>query len=341
MIGRAGTGVDNVDVDAATRRGIIVANAPGANMVSAAEHARGAAAGGGAEHPPGTRRADRGAVGALAVRRSRAGDKTLGIVGFGRIGQLVAARARGLGMKVIVHDPFVSAERCRELQVLPVSLEELWQQADFITLHAPLTPETRHVVNDESIAAMRPGVRIVNAARGELVDIDALVRGLESGKVAGAGSDVFPTEPYTDGEVLTLPNVVVTPHLGASTREAQDRAGVVVAEQVVAALTGQFVSNAVNIPQVGAEDMEVLGPYLPLARHLGRIAVGLCDLGTTGLEVVYSGGALGVRHPAAHRRRGRGCAFGPLGRARQSRQRRAAGRQPWHRGCTSRAAGSR
>ncbi len=290
VIGRAGTGVDNVDVDAATRRGIIVANAPGANMVSAAEHALGLLLAVARNIPQA-----HAALTAGRWERSRFGgvelaDKTLGIVGFGRIGQLVSSRARGLGMKVIVHDPFVTAERCRELQVLPVSLEELWQQADFITLHAPLTPETRHVINDGSIALMRPGVRVVNAARGELVDIDALVRGLESGKVAGAGLDVFPTEPYTDGAVLKLPNVVVTPHLGASTREAQDRAGVVVAEQVVAALTGQFVSNAVNIPQVGAEDMEVLGPYLPLARHLGRIAVGLCDLGTTGLEVVYSGG---------------------------------------------------
>ncbi len=153
----------------------------------------------------------------------------------------MSARARALGMKVLVHDPFVSAERCRELQVTQVTLDELWAQAEFITLHAPLTPETRHVVNDESIAAMRPGVRIVNDARGDLVDIDALVRGLESGKIAGAGLDVFPSEPYTEGEVLKLPNVVVTPHLGASTREAQDRAGVIVAEQVVAALTGEFV----------------------------------------------------------------------------------------------------
>ncbi len=290
VIGRAGTGVDNVDVEAATRRGIIVVNAPGANMVSAAEHAVGLLLAVARNIPQA-----HAALTAGRWERSRfAGvelaSKTLGIVGFGRIGQLVAARARGLGMKVVVYDPFVSAERCRELQVTPVSLEELWPQAEFVTLHAPLTAETRHVINDESIAAMLPGVRIVNAARGELVDIDALVRGLESGKVAGAGLDVFPSEPYVDGEVLKLPNVVVTPHLGASTREAQDRAGLVVAEQVEAALTGQFVSNAVNIPQVGSEDMEVLGPYLPLARHLGRIAVGLCDLGTSGLEIVYSGG---------------------------------------------------
>ena len=188
VIGRAGTGVDNVDVEAATRRGIIVVNAPGANMVSAAEHAVGLLLAVARNIPQA-----HAALTAGRWERSRfAGvelaSKTLGIVGFGRIGQLVAARARGLGMKVVVYDPFVSAERCRELQVTPVSLEELWPQAEFVTLHAPLTAETRHVINDESIAAMLPGVRIVNAARGELVDIDALVRGLGIRQSRGCGT---------------------------------------------------------------------------------------------------------------------------------------------------------
>ncbi len=289
VVGRAGTGVDNVDVDAATRHGVIVANAPGSNMVAAAEHAIGLLLAVARNIPQAHEALTHGRWERSKFGGVELADKTLGIVGFGRIGQLVSARARALGMKVIVHDPFVSAERARELQVAQVSLDELWAQAEFITLHAPLTAETRHVINDASIAAMRDGVRIVNDARGDLVDIDALVRGLESGKIAGAGLDVFPTEPYTDGAVLKLPNVVVTPHLGASTREAQDRAGVIVAEQVAAALSGEFVANAVNIPQVGAEAMEVLGPYLPLARQLGKMALGLCDLGPEGLEVLYSG----------------------------------------------------
>ncbi len=286
VIGRAGTGVDNVDVPAATRRGIVVANAPGSNMVAAAEHAVGLLLAVARNIPQ--------AHAALRAGRweRRNGvelaDKTLGVVGFGRIGQLVAARARGLEMRVIAYDPVVSAERIMELQVAPVSLDELWQQADFVTLHAPLTNETRHLVGRDSLARMRRGVRIVNAARGELVDLDALVEALESGQVAGAGLDVFPTEPYTEGRILELDNVVVTPHLGASTREAQDRAGVIVAEQVAAALDGRLVSNAVNIPQVRAEDMEVVGPYLPLARRLGTMATGLCGRGTR-IGVVYSG----------------------------------------------------
>jgi D-3-phosphoglycerate dehydrogenase len=287
VIGRAGTGVDNVDVAAATRRGIIVANAPGSNMVAAAEHAIGLLLAVARNIP----QADAALRAGRWERRNgvELAGKTLGVVGLGRIGQLVAARALGLGMRVIAHDPFVPEERARELGVTPLGLEELWAGAEFITLHAPLTSDTRHLVDEAAIAQMRPGVRIVNAARGDLVDLDALVAALKDGRVAGAGLDVFPSEPYTQGEVLTLPNVVVTPHLGASTQEAQDRAGVIVAEQVVAALDGRLVSNAVNIPQLRPEDLEVVGPYLPLARRLGAMATGLCGRGGT-LDVVYSGG---------------------------------------------------
>ncbi len=287
VIGRAGTGVDNVDVRAATRRGIIVANAPGSNMVAAAEHAVGLLLAVARNIPQ--------AHSALKQGRwerhngVELADKTLGVIGFGRIGQLVAARARGLGMKVLVHDPFVSADRFRELQVTGAELDELWTLSEFITLHAPLSDDTRHLVNADSLSRMRPGVRIINAARGGLVDLDALVDALRSGHVAGAGLDVFPTEPYTHGAVLELDNVVVTPHLGASTHEAQDRAGLVVAEQVAAALEGRFVSNAVNIPQVRAEELEMVGPYLPLAEKLGAMATGLCGAGGA-VDIVYSGG---------------------------------------------------
>jgi D-3-phosphoglycerate dehydrogenase len=274
VIGRAGVGVDNVDVDAATRRGIVVANAPESNIVSAAEHTIGlllALA----------RNIPQAHAALLAGRweRSKWGgvelaDKILGVLGFGRIGRQVTRRALGLQMKVVAYDPFVSAERFRELGVESASLDEVLARADFVTLHLPLNDDTRHSIDAAAIAKMRDGVRIVNAARGELLDEDALVAALASGKVAGAAIDVFAQEPY-NGPLLAAPNIVVTPHLAASTDEAQDRAGVIVAEQVVAALEGGLVTNAVNIPTVGADDLEVLGPYIPLAAKLGRFAMEL------------------------------------------------------------------
>lgn len=271
VIGRAGVGVDNVDVDAATRRGIVVANAPESNVVSAAEHTIGLLVALARNIPQ--------AHGALMEgrwERSKWGgvelaDKTLGVLGFGRIGRQVARRAVGLQMKVVAYDPFVVAERFRELGVEHASLEEVLARSDFITLHLPLTDDTRGSIDAAAFAAMRDGVRLVNAARGELVDEQALIAALESGKVAGAAVDVFSEEPYS-GPLLNAPNIVVTPHLAASTDEAQDRAGVIVAEQVVAALEGGLVTNAVNIPAIGPDDLEVLGPFLPLAAKLGRLA---------------------------------------------------------------------
>jgi len=274
VIGRAGVGVDNVDVDAATRRGIVVANAPESNVVSAAEHTIGLLLALARNIPQ--------AHGALVEgrwERSKWGgvelaDKVLGVLGFGRIGRQVARRALGLQMKVIAYDPFVAAERFRELGVESRSFDDVLAGSDFLTIHLPLTDETRRVIGADAIAKMRDGVRIVNAARGDLVDDDALVAALESGKVAGAAIDVFVPEPY-DGPLVKAPNVVVTPHLAASTDEAQDRAGMIVAEQVAAALEGGLVTNAVNIPTIGADDLEVLGPYVPLAAKLGRFAMAL------------------------------------------------------------------
>jgi D-3-phosphoglycerate dehydrogenase len=199
-------------------------------------------------------------------------DKTLGVLGFGRIGRRVARRALGLGMHVIGYDPFVAPDRFRELGVdYAETPESVLEAADFITLHLPLTDETRGFVGSDVLERMRDGVRIVNAARGELVDEAALAAAIRSGKVAGAALDVFSAEPY-DGELLGLENVVVTPHLAASTDEAQDRAGLIVAEQVVAALDGCLVTNAVNIPVVGVEDLECSAIH-PLAAKLGRLAV--------------------------------------------------------------------
>jgi D-3-phosphoglycerate dehydrogenase len=289
VIGRAGIGVDNVDVAAATKRGIVVANAPQSNIVAAAEHTFALLLSLARNIPQA-----HGSLVAGRWERSRFGgvevyEKTLGILGFGRIGQLVAARARGFGMRVLAFDPFVSAERFRELGVDKADASSaLYAESDFITLHLPRTPETRGWLDADAFAAMRDGVRIVNCARGELIDDAALKDALDAGKVAGAALDVFPIEPITDYALFGYPNVVVTPHLGASTTEAQDRAGVQTAEQVVAALTGGVVSTAVNIPAIAAEDRDVLGPFVPLVERLGRLVSGLAP-GVERIEVEYFG----------------------------------------------------
>ncbi len=277
VIGRAGVGVDNVDVDAATRRGIIVANAPESTVVSAAEHTIGLLVALARNIPQAHAALKQGRWERSAYGGTELAGKTLGVLGFGRIGQQVARRALGLGMRVVAYDPYVAADRFRELGAERVeSPEDVYAAADFLTLHLPLTPETRGSIGTAAFEAMRPGVRVVNAARGPLLDEDALLAALRSGRVAGAALDVFNDEPYS-GPLLELDNVVVTPHLAASTGEAQDRAGVIVAEQVAAALEGGLVSNAVNIPVIGADDLEVLGPYVPLASRLGRIAMELTD----------------------------------------------------------------
>ena len=291
VIGRAGVGVDNVDVEAATRRGIIVANAPESTVVSAAEHTIGLLVALARNIPQAHAALKQGRWERNAYGGIELAGKTLGVLGFGRIGQQVARRALGLGMHVVAYDPYVAAERFRELGAEQVETpEDVYAAADFLTLHLPLTAETRGSVGAAAFAAMRPGVRIVNAARGPLVDEEALLAALKSGQVAGAALDVFDSEPYT-GPLLELDNVVVTPHLAASTGEAQDRAGVIVAEQVAAALEGGLVTNAVNIPVLGADDLEVLGPYVPLAARLGRIAMELAD-GAAEEIVVTAYGAL-------------------------------------------------
>ena len=289
VIGRAGVGVDNVDVEAATRRGIVVANAPESTVISAAEHTVGLLFALSRHIPQAHAALSQG-----RWERSRFGGielagKALGVLGFGRIGQQVARRALGLEMRVVAYDPFVAKERFRELGVERVETpEELYTAADFVTLHLPLTEETRHSIDAEAIEKMRDGVRIVNAARGELVDEDALIDALRSGKVAAAALDVFSSEPYS-GPLLEFENVVATPHLAASTEEAQDRAGLIVAEQIVAALEGGLVTNAVNIPTLRAEDIEALAPYIPLAAKLGRFAMELAQGRAERIELTYYG----------------------------------------------------
>ncbi|HEY4996495.1 MAG TPA: phosphoglycerate dehydrogenase, partial [Solirubrobacteraceae bacterium] len=277
-IGRAGVGVDNVDVPAATKRGIVVANAPESNVVTAAEHTMALLLALARNIPQAYESLIAGKWDRAKYSGVELYEKTLGIIGFGRIGQLVAQRARGFGMRVLAFDPFVSAERYRDLGVDKAdSPEDIYAQADFITIHLPKTPETEGFLGAEAFAAMRDGARVLNVARGGLIDEAALKDALDSGKLGGAALDVFPSEPITEHPLFGYPNVVVTPHLGASTAEATDRAGYQSAEQVVAALTGGVVSTAVNIPAIGAEDMETLGPFLPLATQLGRLAMELAE----------------------------------------------------------------
>jgi D-3-phosphoglycerate dehydrogenase / 2-oxoglutarate reductase len=290
VIGRAGVGIDNVDVEAATRRGIVVANAPESTVVSAAEHTIGLLVALTRNIPQAHAALKQGRWDRKVYGGVELADKTLGVLGFGRIGQQVARRAAGLGMRLIAYDPFVAPDRFRELGVERADdLDAVYAAADFVTLHLPLTDETRGAISTDALAKMRDGVRIVNAARGELIDEDALIEALRSGKVGGAALDVFSSEPY-DGPLLELDNVVATPHLAASTEEAQDRAGVIIAEQVAAALEGGLVTNAVNIPVIGAEDLETLGAYIPLAAKLGRLAMELAEGRVEELRLTYFGG---------------------------------------------------
>jgi D-3-phosphoglycerate dehydrogenase len=287
VVGRAGTGVDNVDIDAATKRGILVVNAPESNSVAAAEHTVALMLALCRNIPQ--------AHGALVSgdwARSRYGGtelygKTLGVIGFGRIGQLVAQRARSFDMSVVGFDKFVSAERFRELGVEGVEdTNELYERADFVTIHLPKTPETINWIDATALTRMKDGVRIVNCARGELIDLEALEAALESGKVAGAALDVFPEEPTTEHPLFGRENVVVTPHLGASTAEAQDRAGTDTAMQVRAALTGGVVTTAVNL---GAPLPEAVAPFVPLCSSLGTLAQGLAQGAVDRVEATFRG----------------------------------------------------
>jgi D-3-phosphoglycerate dehydrogenase len=276
VIGRAGVGVDNVDIDAATKRGIIVVNAPQSNVVTAAEHTVALMMSLARNIP----RANEGMHQGRWERSKLSGvelyGKTLGIIGFGRIGQLVAERAQGLAMNVVAYDPYVSAERYKELGVEKAEdSDAIYAVADFITIHLPKTPETTGWLGTDAFAKVKKGVRVLNVARGGLIDEDALKVALDAGQVGGAALDVFPKEPVTEHVLQGYDNVILTPHLGASTAEANDRAGFQAAEQIVAALTGGTVTSAVNAPAVGKEDLEVLTPFVPLATRLGRIATEL------------------------------------------------------------------
>ncbi len=289
VVARAGIGLDNVDVEAATRRGVMVVNAPQSNVISAAEHAM-ALLLAQARNIPGANEALR----AGDWDRSRwegveLAGKTIGLVGLGRVGVLVAQRAAGFGMRVIAFDPYVSAERAKEMgvDVMP-TLEALLVQSDFVSIHLPRTPDTEGLIGAHELSLMKPGARLVNTARGGIVDEDALAKALESGHLGGAALDVFADEPTQDSPLFGFDQVVVTPHLGASTREAQDKAGTTVAEMVRLALRGEFVPYAVNV-SAGAEVTEMVRPYVPLAERMGALVAGLAEGGVRSLVASYSG----------------------------------------------------
>lgn len=288
VVARAGVGLDNVEVPAATERGVLVVNAPTSNIVSAAEHAVALLLAVARQVPA----ADASLRGGEWKRSAFSGvelsGKTVGVVGLGKIGQLFAQRMAAFGTELIAYDPYVSPARAAQLGIGLVSLDELLERADIISIHLPKTPETKGLIGAKALARTKPGVLIVNAARGGLVDEDALAESVRSGHVGGAGIDVFVTEPTTSSPLFDLPNVVVTPHLGASTAEAQDRAGIDVARSVLLALRGEFVPDAVNVAS-GAVVGEEVRPYLPLTQKLGTVLAALSGKTPTSITVEVRG----------------------------------------------------
>lgn len=294
VIGRAGIGVDNVDIQAASRRGIIVMNTPFGNSITTAEHAIAMMLAVARQLPEANASTQAGKWEKSKFMGVEITSKTLGVVGCGNIGSVVATRGIGLKMRVIAFDPFLSEKRASELGVEKVELEELFRRSDFITLHTPLTDKTRGVINAEAIAMMKDGVRIVNCARGGLIVEKDLVEGLKSGKVAGAGIDVFETEPATDNPLFGMANVVCTPHLGASTSEAQENVALQVAEQMSDYLVEGAVSNAINMPSISAEEAPILKPFVKLAEVLGTFVGQVTDEPIREVEILYDGHVAGL-----------------------------------------------
>ena len=289
VIGRAGIGVDNVDVPAATAKGIIVMNTPFGNSITTAEHAIALMFAVARQLPAADASTQAGKWEKNRFMGVEITAKTLGVIGCGNIGSIVAERALGLKMKVIAFDPYLSEERAVQLGVDKVELDELFRRADFITLHTPLTEKTKNIIDAASIARMKDGVRIINCARGGLVDEEALAAAIKSGKVAGAGVDVFVTEPAEASPLFGLPNVVCTPHLGASTTEAQENVALQVAEQMSDYLISGAVSNALNMPSISAEEAVRLTPFVRLAENLGSFAGQLTESTLLGVTIEYAG----------------------------------------------------
>jgi D-3-phosphoglycerate dehydrogenase len=289
VVGRAGIGVDNVDIPAASKRGVIVMNTPFGNSITTAEHAIAMMFAVARQLPEASASTHAGKWEKSRFMGVELFNKTLGVIGAGNIGGIVCNRALGLHMKVVAYDPFLSEERAVQIGVTKVELDELLARADFITLHVPLTDKTRNILSREALARTKPGVRIINCARGGLVDEAALAEALKSGHVAGAAFDVFETEPATDSPLFNLPNVVVTPHLGAATNEAQENVALQVAEQMSDYLLTGAVANALNMPNVTAEEAAVMGPWLKLAQHLGAFVGQMTDEPIEAINILYDG----------------------------------------------------
>ncbi len=287
VIGRAGIGLDNVDVDAASRHGVLVVNAPQSNTVSAAEHTIALLLAQARNIPQAHAALQSGRWERSRWTGVELADKTLGIIGLGRIGKLVAQRAHALGMHLIGYDPFVSPDRARRVAVEMVELDELVAEADFVTVHVAKTPDTVGLIDADLLAKAKPSLRLVNVARGGIVDEIALADAIREGRIAGAALDVFAEEPCTSSPLFDLPQVVVTPHLGASTREAQDKAGQTIADQVALALSGEFVPFAVNV--AASEATETVRPFIPLAEQLGALFAGLCPELPAQIDIEFAG----------------------------------------------------
>ncbi len=289
VIGRAGIGVDNVDIPAATARGIIVMNTPFGNSITTAEHAITLMLALARQIPQADASTQAGKWEKNRFMGVEITGKTLGVIGCGNIGSIAADRALGLKMKVIAYDPFLSLERAFDLGVEKVELDELFKRADFITLHTPLTDKTRNIIDGAAIAKMKPSVRVINCARGGLVDEVALRAALDAGKVAGAAFDVFVAEPATANPLFGHPDVVCTPHLGASTSEAQENVALQIAEQMSDYLLRGAITNAVNFPSISAEEAPKLKPFVALAEKLGSFAGQLTETGISKVQIAYEG----------------------------------------------------
>jgi D-3-phosphoglycerate dehydrogenase / 2-oxoglutarate reductase len=293
-IGRAGIGVDNIDIEAATKRGVIVANAPESNTVAAAEHTLGLMLASARRIPAADSSLRDGEWKRSAFKGVEVSGKTLGLIGLGHVGAIVARGAHGMGMRVLAYDPYVSEDRMRQVNVERAeTTDEVFEQSDFVSLHVPRTPQTIGLVNEASLAKMKPSAYIINVARGGIVDETALYNALKEGTIAGAALDVFAEEPTTQSPIFTLPNVVVTPHLGASTAEAQDRAGITAAEQVATALRGAVPLHAINAPVPMGEGAEFVAQFSGLCEALGSLLYQLTDQTSDTLRIEYRGEVAG------------------------------------------------
>lgn len=289
VVGRAGIGTDNVDKDAASKKGVIVMNTPFGNMITTAEHAIAMMFAVARQIPEASASTHAGKWEKSKFMGVELTGKTLGVIGAGNIGGIVCDRARGLKMKVVAYDPFLGQEKADQMKVEKVELDDLLSRADFITLHVPLTDQTRNILSAENLAKTKKGVRIINCARGGLVDEEALATLLKSGHVAGAAFDVFAEEPAKENPLFNLPNVVCTPHLGASTTEAQENVALQVAEQMANYLLTGAVENALNMPSVTAEEAKVMGPWIKLADHLGSFIGQMTDEPIKAINILYDG----------------------------------------------------